>query len=95
MAFDLSGSRKANDQVCQALAKILADAKRGLVSTVAIIAVGDDGKPKVLFGGESDLTPSINLGLDMLKGTILGQILAAPQRSILRPEQAEETKRDS
>lgn len=76
-----------NDKVCDALAKVLSDAKRGQVSLVAIIAVGEDGKPNVLFGGETDLTPSINLGADMLKFTILQQILGAPQKSILRPDQ--------
>lgn len=85
-------SPKANHQAVSALAKVLADAKRGLVSLVAIIAVGDDGKPNVVFGGESDLTPSVNLGADMLKHTIMGQILAAPQRSIMRPDQAGESQ---
>lgn len=82
----LGQGTKINDKVVQALAKVMADAKRGLVSTVAIIAVGDDGKPNVLYGGETDLTPSINLGADMLKATIMGQILAMPQQSIMRPD---------
>lgn len=81
---------KPNDKVCQALAKVLTDAKRGLVSSVAIVAVGEDGRPNVLFGGESDLSPSVNLGLDMLKATMMQQILGSPQMSIVTrggPEQ--------
>jgi hypothetical protein len=70
---------RANDKACQALAKVLADAKRGLVQVVGIIAVGDDGRPTVLMGGEADLTPSLNLGIDMLKATILGQIIEPPK----------------
>lgn len=70
---------KANDKACQALAKVLADAKRGEVQLVGIVAVGDDGRPRVLMGGESDLTPSLNLGLDMLKTTILMQIVTPPK----------------
>lgn len=81
----LFGQRKPNDKAVAALAKVLADAKRGDVSCVAIIAVDDNGKPNVLFGGETDLTPSVNLGADMLKTTILNQILQSPQQSIVRP----------
>jgi hypothetical protein len=77
---------KANDKACQALAKVLADAKRGDVQLVGIIAIGDDGRPRVLFGGEADLTPSLNLGVDMLKATIMAQIVAPPP--ITRPDQA-------
>lgn len=72
-------SLKANDKACQALAKVMADAKRGLVQLVGIIAVGEDGRPQVLFGGEADLTPSLNLGVDMLKSTILAQIIEPPR----------------
>jgi hypothetical protein len=77
VTFDLSAPR-ANDKVCQALAKVLADAKRGEVQLVGIIAVGEDGRPRALFGGEADLTPSLNLGVDMLKATIMQQIVAPP-----------------
>lgn len=69
---------KPNDNACQALAKTLADAKRGLVQLVGVIAIGDDGRPNVLFGGEADLTPSLNLGVDMLKATIMSQIVTPP-----------------
>ena len=69
---------KANDKACQALAKTLADAKRGDVQLVGIIAIGEDGRPRVLFGGEADLTPSLNLGVDMLKMTIMRQITEPP-----------------
>jgi hypothetical protein len=69
---------KPNDKVCQALAKVLADAKRGEIQLVGIVAVADDGRPRVLFGGEDELTPSLNLGLDMLKATIMQQIVTPP-----------------
>jgi hypothetical protein len=69
---------RPNDKVCQALAKVLADAKRGDVQLVGIIAIGEDGRPRVLFGGEADLTPSLNLGVDMLKATIMRQITEPP-----------------
>jgi hypothetical protein len=72
------GGSKPNDKVCQALAKVLADAKRGDVQLVGIIRIGEDGRPGVLFGGEEDLTPSLNLGLDMLKATIMQQIVSPP-----------------
>lgn len=83
----LIGGPQVNDKVCQALAKVLADAKRGLVQSVAIVAVGEDGRPNVLFGGEADLTPSINLGLDMLKATLMRQIISQPDRPGIRPGQ--------
>lgn len=70
---------RPNDKACQALAKVLADAKRGEIQLVGIVAVAEDGRPRVLFGGEDELTPSLNLGLDMLKATIMSQIVAPPQ----------------
>jgi len=69
---------KANDKACQALAKVLADAKRGEVQLVGIIRIGDDGRPSIVFAGEADLTPSLNLGIDMLKMTIMRQIVEPP-----------------
>ena len=74
----LLSAPKPNDKAIQALAKILADAKRGLVQLVGVIAVYEDGRPRVLFGGEDELTPSLNLGVDMLKMTIMQQIVAPP-----------------
>jgi hypothetical protein len=86
MSIDLgAGRERANDKACSALAKVLADAKRGQVQLVAIIAVGGDGQPRVIFGGEADLTPSVNLGADILKATIMAQIIAQPGPGILRP----------
>jgi len=79
---------KVNDQVCSALAKQLAEAKRGNVQLVAIIAVGDDGQPNVVFAGETELLPSVNMGADMLKFTVLSQILGhntGAGRGIIRP----------
>lgn len=70
---------RPNDKACQALAKVLADAKRGQVQLVGIIAIGDEGRPVVLMGGEADLTPSLNLGIDMLKMTIMRQITEPPR----------------
>jgi hypothetical protein len=79
-------SLKVNDQVCQALAKVIADAKRGNVECVGVVAVSPSGQPMAFFAGEADLTPSVNLGLDMLKATIMAQILGG-QSKILRPDQ--------
>lgn len=86
---DIAGPRppRINNNVCTALAKILADAKAGSVQLVGIIAVGDDGQPRALFAGEADLTPSLNLGVDMLKATILQQIVggATAGQAVIRP----------
>jgi hypothetical protein len=80
---------RVNDKACTALAKILADAKAGNVQLVGIIAVGDDGQPRALFAGEMDLTPSLNLGVDMLKATIMNQIVghATAGPGVIRPGQ--------
>jgi hypothetical protein len=86
VSIPLLSAPKPNDKVCQALAKVLADAKRGDVQLVGIIAIGEDGRPRVLFGGEADLTPSLNLGLDMLKATIMAQIVTPP--SVRRASEA-------
>ena len=78
MSLPLLNAPKPNDKACHALAKVLADAKRGEIQLVGIVAVADDGRPRVLFGGEDELTPSLNLGLDMLKATIMQQIVTPP-----------------
>lgn len=76
---------RPNASVCDALAKQLADAKRGLIQCVSVIAVNDAGEPNVVFAGEMDLVPSVNLGADILKATVLSQILGDPRRQIIRP----------
>ena len=84
---------RPNDKACQALAKVLADAKRGQVQLVGIVAIGEDGRPVVLMGGEADLTPSLNLGIDMLKMTIMRQITEPPM--IRRASEAPAIIRDN
>jgi hypothetical protein len=69
---------RISDSVLHTLAKVIADAKAGSVEAVAIVAVGPDGRPRVHFAGEADLAPSINLGADIIKTSLMQQIIDAP-----------------
>jgi hypothetical protein len=73
-----SNGRRVSDHVVMTLAKIIAEAKAGNVEAVAIVTVDPSGRPRVHFGGEGDLVPSINLGLDIMKATFMAQIVEAP-----------------
>lgn len=69
---------RVSDHVVNTLARVIADAKAGSVHAVAIVAVDPTGRPLTYFAGAGDLVPHINLGLDMVKGTFLQQVLQAP-----------------
>lgn len=71
-------SLKANDKVVEQLAKALVDAKRGVIQNVAIIATDPEGVPRVLYGGDMSLTPSVYLGAGMLQARLMQQVLGAP-----------------
>jgi hypothetical protein len=81
--------RTANENVLRVLARAMADARAGGIEAVAIVAVGPGGQPDPMFGGEAELMPSVNIGLDMLKQQILfhviGGIEQQPTTSIVRP----------
>lgn len=80
MSFDHDGAsrRRVSDSVVHAFARAIADAKAGGIEAAAIITVDPQGRPRVVFAGEGDLVPSINLGLDMMKATFMAQIISAP-----------------
>ncbi len=69
--------KTANDNVVRALAKAMAAARAGDVEAVAVIAVSADGVPEITFGGETELVPSVNIGVDLLKAHLVGTVMAA------------------
>lgn len=80
--------KTANENVLRALARVLSEARAGNVEAVAIVAVSPDGTPDVSFGGEAELMPSANIGLDLLKASFVTrvmQISEQPTTSIVRP----------
>jgi hypothetical protein len=80
--------RTASENVVRALARVTVNARAGSCEAVAIIAIGPDGIPDVSFGGEAELMPSINIGLDMLKQQILFHVMKPVEQTasqILRP----------
>lgn len=80
--------RTANENVIRALAKAIADARAGNIEAVMIITASPEGMPDVSFGGEVELMPSINLGIDLGKQQVLAQSAAMvmkPATSIRRP----------
>jgi len=80
--------KTANENVLRALARVMAEARAGNVEAVAIVAVGDTGVPDASFGGEAELLPSINMGLDLLKAQFVFRAMKAteqPTTSIVRP----------
>jgi hypothetical protein len=74
--------RTANENVIRALAKVIADARAGQVEVVAIVSVTPSGQPLVTFAGETELLPSANLGLDMLKQHLIGQISGVERQAV-------------
>lgn len=72
--------RTANENVIRALARVLADAKAGNVEAVCIIAVSPHGVPDASFGGEAELMPCANIGLDMLKASLVHRVMAESER---------------
>lgn len=78
----------ANENVIRALARVMAEARAGNVEAVAIVGVTADGVPDVSFGGASELVPSVNIGMDMLKAQFLQRVMSAQAvdtTSIRRP----------
>lgn len=74
--------RTANENVLRALARVIADAKAGNVEAVCIIAVSPQGVPDASFGGEAELMPSANIGLDMLKASLIHRVMAESERPV-------------
>lgn len=74
--------KTANENVIRALAKVIADARAGSIETVAIVSVTPGGQPLVSFAGETELLPSLNLGLDMLKQHLIRQISGVEQQAV-------------
>lgn len=80
--------KTANENVLRALARVTMEARAGNVEAVAIVAVSPDGVPDVSFGGEAELMPSANIGLDLLKQSFIVRVMKAtelPTTSIVRP----------
>jgi hypothetical protein len=81
--------KTANENVLRVLAKAMVDARAGNIEAVAIVACTPDGRPLPSFGGEAELMPSVNIGLDMLKQQILFHVIGSleqqPTTSIVRP----------
>lgn len=81
--------KTANENVLRAIARASAEARAGNVEAVAIITVGPGGDPEVSFAGEAELLPSVNIGLDMAKQTVLVMVTSPAQQQqttkILRP----------
>jgi hypothetical protein len=72
----------ANTNVVHALARVLAEARAGNVEAVAIIAVAPDGVPDVSFGGEAELMPSANVGLDLLKQSFMVRVMKEMEKPV-------------
>lgn len=77
--------RKVNDRCCDVLAKALAGAKSGEYIAAAVIAIGQDGKPYIMFGGSGSGTMAAYFGAGMLQDQLMAQT-AAPS-TLLRPGQ--------
>lgn len=81
--------KTANENVLRVLARAMLEARAGNVEAVAIVTVGANGTPEPSFGGEAELMPSINIGLDIMKQQLLFQVIGAveqqPTTSIVRP----------
>lgn len=73
-----NGGRRVSDSVVNKLAALLVEAKRGNIEAIGVVVVTPDGKPKAHFAGEGDLVPSVNLGFDIFKATIMAQVVGAP-----------------
>jgi hypothetical protein len=71
--------KTASENVVRAVARAMANARAGDVLAIAIVTVGERGEPEVTFAGEAELLPSVNLGLDMAKQTVIAMV-ADPQQ---------------
>lgn len=80
--------KTANGNVIKALEVALQGARAGRLAAVAIITVTNDGVPDVIFGGDTELIPSVNFGADLLKARLVGQVMHATElktTSIVHP----------
>jgi len=75
--------KKVNDRCCDVLAKALVSAKAGEFIAAAVIAVDQDGKPYLMYGGAGGATMACYFGAAMLQDQLMAQS-SAPS-SILRP----------
>lgn len=74
--------KTANPNVLSALARVTAEARAGNVEAVAIVAVSGDGIPDVSFGGEAELMPSANIGLDLLKQSFVVRVMKEMEKPV-------------
>jgi hypothetical protein len=74
--------KTANENVIRALARVIADARAGEIDLVAIVTVTPNGQPMVNFAGDTELLPSANLGLDMLKQHLIRKVSDVEQQSV-------------
>lgn len=76
--------RTANQNVIRALARVMAEARTGNVEAVAIVSVSAEGVPDASFGGEAELMPSANIGLDLLKATFVHRVMSVQQKPVTK-----------
>lgn len=69
--------KSANENVIRALAKAMAEARAGNIEAVVIVIASPEGIPDASFAGETELFPSINIGLDIAKHHVLAQVTAS------------------
>lgn len=62
----------------------MAEARAGNIEAVAIVAVSADGVPDVSFGGEAELMPSANVGLDLLKQSFMVRVMQEIEKPVSR-----------
>ncbi|MES2671620.1 MAG: hypothetical protein V4673_14550 [Pseudomonadota bacterium] len=76
--FDINAKPKGqvNDRCVAALAQALAGAKRGEFVSAAIVVVGAQGDPLVLFGGRGEDSMAVNFGLDLIKAQLVSRTSA-------------------
>ena len=81
--------KTASENVVRVLVRMMAEAKAGRILAVGIVGVTDEGIPDVSFGGEAELVPSVNIGIDLLKLQFIqrasGNVEQQPVSQILRP----------
>jgi hypothetical protein len=65
------------------LEKVLADAREGHVSSIALVAIGAGGFSPAVAGPNA---PELNLGLDACKKIILDRVLTPRPSSVIMPK---------
>jgi hypothetical protein len=74
--------KTANENVLRALAKASVEARAGNIEAVAIIAVSPMGVPEISFAGEAELMPSANIGLDLLKASLVARVMQVREQPV-------------